>query len=844
MKSLSATLKENSIFTVGTCLTLLSSLFLLFEASPERWRGSEIFTAHFLFTYIAFVAMFITVVADNKEVTGKLFKFYHLRNNLMLLMLGNMSAYALNRDMRVFEPSADWLSWFLVLLNLAVVQVALRKDFKPNWLTHLSVAVMGAGTLHAMYGVIYLWYAPVIGVLLGWFFGISLHLLVPLWWALALGLLLRKMLVAYPAYLPSMLVGITLPLIFIISFTVRWNMLGSEVAKVYHEEIAPLDKKELPNWVRVGQRIQLDWMTKQILADEGGRNRFGTDFIFPSGTTKEDGTVRHDPIVGIARTLCPNAGISAQQASTLKDALFEARHTTEPRLWSGDDLRTNDVVTNVELFPEHRLSYTEKTLTIKHLGGWPETQEALYSFYLPEGGVVTSASLWIFGKEQPAVLTTKAKAEEAYETIVGRERRDPLLVTWREGNRVTARIFPCSTDSMRQFKIGITAPLHYKDGKLIYENIQFDGPEPDDAHETVRIVGNIIPTASDLQFEETGNYKEHKGNYQPDWALELAAPTLSEKPFTFNGKTFQIRPLPDVTEPFNYERAYLDLNNSWSKREFNEIYYKLKESKATVFVCPNGCYTITGVNKDQVFEQMNKLNFTIFPLHLIERPDDAIVVTKLAGGTPTPGDLQGSDYFENFAHFYKTQEKPIRVLSIGQKPSLWFASLAAARAVQLHATTTNEALQLIVNQQFPANQEDAETIIVQQAGIKIKQLPTTENSGKAPDHLMRLFAYNDLMKSLGKNYFDAKGAEESMLAEAQEAWVVTPFSSLITLESQADYDRFDIKAPDGNSLKNASISNSGAVPEPHEWLLAFICLALTWVLYQRSRQRAAYNHDH
>ncbi|MBK8566623.1 MAG: XrtN system VIT domain-containing protein [Saprospiraceae bacterium] len=844
MKSLSATLKEHPIFTTGIFFALAFSLFFLFEPSNDRWRGSEIFTAQFLFTYIGFVFMFITVVADNKEVTGKLFKFYNLRNNLMLLVLGNVSAYALNRQIQVFQPSADWLSWFLVLLNLAVVQVALRKDYKPNWLTHLSVAMMGAGTLHAMYGVIYLWYSQVFGVLMGWFFGISLHLLVPIWWALALGLLLRKMLTAYPVYFASMLAGIGLPLIFIISFTVRWSMLGNEVSKVYHEEIAPLDKKELPNWVRVGQRIQQDWMTKQILADEGGRNQFGADFIFPSGINKADGTFRHDPIVGIARTLSPHAGMGAQQANTLKEILFEARHATEPRLWSGDDLRTNDVVTNVEFFPEHRLSYTEKTLTIKHLGGWPQTQEALYSFYLPEGGVVTSASLWIFGKEQKAILTTKAKAEEAYETIVGKERRDPLLVTWKEGNRVTARIFPCSPDSIRQFKIGITAPLRHEDGKLHYENIRFDGPEADAAAETVRLVGDIMPTASNLNFEETGNYKEHKGQYQPAWTLELAAPPLSEQPFSFNGKTFQVRPLPEVSEPFSYKRAYLDLNNSWSKREFNEIYYKLKESKTNVFVCPDGCYTITEVNKHQVFDQMNKLNFSVFPLHKVEQPDQSVVITKAGGSTPSPGDLQGSDYFEQFAAFYKNQGKPIKLLSLGQKSSLWFTSLAAARAVQLVAVSTDEALELIEKQQFPANQEDGETIVVQQAGIKIKQVPNSEVGSKAPDHLMRLFAYNDLMKSLGKNYFDAKGAEENMLAAAQEAWVVTPFSSLITLETQADYDRFDIKAPDGNSLKNASISNSGAVPEPHEWLLAFLCLAMTWVLYQRSKQRAAYNRIH
>ncbi|MCC6727070.1 MAG: XrtN system VIT domain-containing protein, partial [Saprospiraceae bacterium] len=558
------------------------------------------------------------------------------------------------------------------------------------------------------------------------------------------------------------------------------------------------------------------------------------DFIFPSGTMTTDGQVRHDPIVSIARAFSKNGGLGPDQAMQLKSAMFESRHNTEPRLWSGDDLRTNDVVTNVEFFPEHRLSYTEKNLTIKHLGGWPETQEAVYSFYMPEGGVVTSASLWINGKEEKAILTTKAKADEAYKTIVGQERRDPLLVTWREGNRVTARIFPCSPQELRQFKIGITAPLRFEEGKLIYQNIPFDGPAADDAQETIRLVGDIVPTKSSFALEENGNYKQYQGKYLADWTMELAAPPLSEAPFSFNGKTFQLRPLPAAMEPFSYRRTYLDLNSAWSKREFNQILDKLKGKE--VYVCPKGCVQVVEANKDELFRQMSQLNFSIFPIHKIESPSDAVVITKSAGGTPTPGDLTGSAYFEQFAAFYKDQAKPIRVLDFGEKSSLWFNALSASRAVQKVVLPKDDALQMLENQQFPSNQEDAETIVIEQAGIKIKQLQSSEGSHKAPDHLMRLFVYNDLMKTLGKRYFDISGAEEELLSTAQEAWVVTPFSSLITLESQADYDRFEIQGPEGNSLKNAAISNSGAVPEPHEWLLAFICLALTWVLYQRSRQ--------
>jgi len=69
---------------------------------------------------------------------------------------------------------------------------------------------------------------------------------------------------------------------------------------------------------------------------------------------------------------------------------------------------------------------------------------------------------------------------------------------------------------------------------------------------------------------------------------------------------------------------------------------------------------------------------------------------------------------------------------------------------------------------------------------------------------------------------------DSLVAEAATAHVVTPVSSLVVLESQKDYDRFDIKETDG--LKNATKSSTGAVPEPHEWALILLAVFLLFTL--------------
>jgi XrtN system VIT domain protein len=86
---------------------------------------------------------------------------------------------------------------------------------------------------------------------------------------------------------------------------------------------------------------------------------------------------------------------------------------------------------------------------------------------MPEGAVVTSLSLWINGNEEKAILTTKEKADSAYKTIVGAERRDPSVVHWQEGNSVSVRVFPVLPGESRKFKIGITAPLERVKGNCV-----------------------------------------------------------------------------------------------------------------------------------------------------------------------------------------------------------------------------------------------------------------------------------------------------------------------------------------------------------------------------------------
>lgn len=147
--------------------------------------------------------------------------------------------------------------------------------------------------------------------------------------------------------------------------------------------------------------------------------------------------------------------------------------------------------------------------------------------------------------------------------------------------------------------------------------------------------------------------------------------------------------------------------------------------------------------------------------------------------------------------------------------------------------------QLLTTKQFPAAVGNDEQVVVEPAGIMIRSVPGTDVSN-APDHLMRLFAYNHIMQQMGPKLL-TKGEEgDSLVNEAKEAYVVTPLSSLIVLETQTDYNRFNIKDSE-NSLKNASLHSQGAVPEPHEWaLIILVMLVLIYAKYRKPvKSRAA-----
>jgi XrtN system VIT domain protein len=515
------------------------------------------------------------------------------------------------------------------------------------------------------------------------------------------------------------------------------------------------------------------------------------------------------------------------RAKALK-AIFNDRKDAERRLWNGDNLRTSNVDIAVEMLPKQRIAYTEQTLTIENTLAkdyrWA-TQEAIYIFNLPEGGVVTSLSLWINGKEEKGYLTSQRKADSAYSTIVGVENRDPSVVHWREGNTVSVRVFPCTPQEARKVKIGFTTPLRLESNQLYYDNILFEGPPALSAKSHTYIYGVDKVVSEVLGFEKKDKSLAYEGRYKNEgWSCALDCPPLSQDVFSFDNKTYTVSAYTPQYEAFEPTEIYLDINKSW-KNDFAEIWAKVKNKTVYAFY-QNSMTQLNDSNVKAVSEALMGYNFSVFPIEKVENEDEALVITQSTSYTPDLLDL-GKD----ISISKSLSGSNIRVFSRGT--TAYWNTLKQFRVINMQQGTLSDLDNILTQKVFLKNQETDTKVVIEPSKVMITQ-DSVRSENKATDHLFRLWAYNQVMKQYALGQIDKGYKADSEIQLAEKANIVSPVSSLIVLEKQADYDRFDIKRS-GNALGNAALNNLGAAPEPHEWALIF--LGLSFVAYGFIRTR-------
>ena len=666
--------------------------------------------------------------------------------------------------------------------------------------------------------------------------GISLHSFVPLLVCIFIIRLLVRMCKYRKSYAYSFFSGLFIAALITLIFCISWSAAVDNMNKAYRNAIRS-DNNEMPIWIQVAQPLPANSLNEKILKAgivyvAPDYKAFNFFWNVPSRNFNEP--IKHDPLISLA-SLFASVDLNEEERIKILEAKYDSRHETEERLWSGDDLSTSDIYTNISVWPHLQLAYMEKTITVQNtaIKGWPQAQEALYTFYLPEDQLSVH---FHYGSTAPnkSVLTTRQKATEAYKTIVGVESRDPSVVHWQEGNRVVARIFPVMNGGNRIFKIGITMPLQKNKDQVTLQNTWFKGPVINNAKESIKINFQQAPENVYLPgfFEkEDALHYTYEGAYQNEWQLQFDNSKIVEQPFRFAGKKYISRDYIPHTTPFAFENYYLDINQAWTKAEFEQLYDKIKNKN--VYVYDGEMTKLTTENAVNIFKKLSSLQFSLFPFYKIQNPLTALVITKGNEFSPNLNEVNESNFGQKLKTFFRNDKRSY-VINVGDEQSPYINTLKEHRAIYFEQATLDQCLGYIEKQQFPFSIENENEVIIKDAKMVITATDDETTDTKGPDHLLRLFAYNNIMKRLDHQIVDSTLEKNELIKDAELANIVTPVSSLIVLETQADYDRFNIKESN-ESLKNASNKKSGAVPEPHEWVLIIIAAVVMAYLIFSSR---------
>ncbi len=827
---------QTSQWWIGLGLLIVSALLLLLLSDNYQNTGNSqgLFIIHIMFTGVFSVVIFF----ERKSIPAA----YKLANYIVFLGLMLISAWSLNNNITVFHQSVMWMT-ILQIATIVALIVLCFYQLLPQWINYFFLFITGVGCMLFVYMSLYLLPMYLISIVLLPALGFSLHSFIAVFITICIVLLVIKLSRYHKKYLWAFLWGVVAALVCTIIFLVQWFSAVRLVNTAYHNSLLN-HNPDVPAWIQVSQQLPHTAITEKVLKTgvvyvnaSDKWNNWGFDF---SGFSRYHEAKKHDPLIAIA-SLFVQPEIGNNDKINILESTYKNRYATEERLWSGESLTTENVVTTINIWPQWQMAYTEKTIAVRNNnlpGGIWSQQEAIYLFHLPEGAVISSLSLWVNGVEEKGILTTKEKADTAYKTIVGVEKRDPSIVHWQEGNEVSVRVFPVLPADNRVFKIGITTPLLKNGNSVQYNNINFTGPP---AHKTAEIIelkisGNVQPISVPGFFHKlSGRQYYFKGRYKHQWELLLKEPALSNKSFAYKNKVYNIARYTPQLVAADLQKIYMDVDNSWSRQEWQQVLDIFKNRP--VYVWHGSPVKVEKNNADELFARLCVNSFSLFPVYNITEPAKVLLITKGNPTAPNLKDMANTPFAEKMKVFLQKSHY-VNVVDIGNGITPYLKTLREYRALHYEKGNMELLSQIATTGKFPYNSETDDRVVLKDAGLMINRSDSSEAAlTGAPDHLYRLFAYNNIMRQMGKNRADSTADDNELITTARQANIVTPLSSLIVLETKADYERFDIKAIE-DGLNNAAHNKSGAVPEPHEWALIITGLAaLLYMHYTKKRNK-------
>lgn len=781
---------------------------------------------------LCFISLIIEVVYG-VLLSYKILKYKDKYEHLIPFLFLNwfIGCFCTNVLVNVFENLPAWV--YVVTFLFCISNFFVYSNFKQKYVTPISYFINGFSFVLIFYYAIYLIpIAPIstIGILA---LGLGFYGLVPMIVLISHSATLIKILldnkrnsISFATGMLSVIVGI----VFFIAMltTERQSMESNSVTKSF------AINEDVPTYIRISQNLKPNFFNEILLKKDivyiSTENFCEFRNFNNFGNKQYNERKTHNPIINISYLFTNDLDLSADDRINILKSNFDKRLETEEQLWSGKDLVTKNIKEDVKIFSKERLAYTEITMDITcEKQSWGQ-KEAIYSFQLPEGSVATSLSLWVNGIERKGVLTTKEKAEKAYKQIVGVEARDPSLMQWKEGNKVVVRIFPISFDLPRTFKCGFTTPLKVEGTAMKYQSLNIKGPNISNAEtiSLIQIVGNK-KFESDKNFELQNNFYVNKSRGLDKW--EAVMPLNNETyatSFSWKDKVYEIQPIEREFINFTPSEIILDLNNNWELDELREI---VNQNGKTYFVYVNQeKVQVSTSNYKAVFSQFKTLQYSLLPLYKLN--ENSLIIIKSGSFSANFEELQTSKYLTKLKK--GTKNRNLKVINISEEINPFWQTVKEQNYVDYLKTDLQNCINLINRNQFISFPKNENSVNIEPSNIAIEEKTKATSMSKGSNHIYRMYAFGKILEEQVKIQEDTM-AVNKYVSLAKDANIVTPISSLIVLETDADYENNGIEK-NVNTLGNASINNDGAVPEPHEWLMIIAGLTLLFFYYKKFKK--------
>src|SRR5688572_20700202 len=140
--------KTNTVW-IGYLLLIISfSTFCLVE-SLNLMGDNKTFSI-FILHYLLAGAYVVILLVKKSYGLSRSWRKENLDQTAVLINLFLISAYALNREIPVFEDSADWLSAYLILTSLTLLSFRYFENL-PQWVNAIQYGILGSAAILYLY---------------------------------------------------------------------------------------------------------------------------------------------------------------------------------------------------------------------------------------------------------------------------------------------------------------------------------------------------------------------------------------------------------------------------------------------------------------------------------------------------------------------------------------------------------------------------------------------------------------------------------------------------------------------------------------------------------------------